>query len=248
MNKITLAIPFYNTSRYFLDCIKYSINDNFVDEIVVNDDCSNEKEYDRLLKTIESIDNDKIKVYRNESNLGPFRNKYKTVSNCSNDWVYLLDSDNYPFEDSYTIIKSVEFYDDVCYSPEKLFCKHDNTIGYENIADYKFPFSIIGIEESKISIINNLEWFDWFINTGNYIFNKNTYLKNLKEPYENLDTPLLHADTAASFYFWLKNGGKFKVVDDLKHNHRLRPDSTWHRCGSNSQTSVNYYKKLITEL
>ena len=38
MNKITLAIPFYNTSQYFTDCIKYALDNDFVDEIVVNDE------------------------------------------------------------------------------------------------------------------------------------------------------------------------------------------------------------------
>ena len=40
MKNITLAIPFYNTSQYFSDCIKYAVDDDFVSEIVVNDDCS----------------------------------------------------------------------------------------------------------------------------------------------------------------------------------------------------------------
>ena len=39
MKTITLAIPFYNTSQYFSDCIKYAVDDDFVSEIVVNDDC-----------------------------------------------------------------------------------------------------------------------------------------------------------------------------------------------------------------
>lgn len=91
MNNITLAIPFYNTSKYFLDCIKYAIDDDFVSEIVVNDDCSMPQEYNNLLTLIEG--KDKIKVYQNKHNLGAFRNKYITVKKCNNDWIYLLDRD-----------------------------------------------------------------------------------------------------------------------------------------------------------
>ena len=64
----------------------------------------------------------------------------------------------------------------------------------------------------------------------------------------DFNTPLLHADTAAAFYFWIKSGGKFKVVEGLRHHHRLRLDSNWHSCGGNSDKSVKFYERLILEL
>jgi glycosyltransferase involved in cell wall biosynthesis len=50
------------------------------------------------LSLIKKLNTNKIKVFRNKTNQGAFRNKYETVSKCSNEWIYLLDSDNYPFE------------------------------------------------------------------------------------------------------------------------------------------------------
>ena len=247
MKNITLAIPFYNTSRYFLDCIKYAVDDDFVSEIVVNDDCSSEEEYNTLLSLTEGID--KIKVYRNESNLGAFRNKYITVKNCSNDWVYLLDSDNHPFEETYEVIRTIpENRTDICFSSRQLFCKNDDKTDYENISDYTFKYETIGIEETKDAIFKQTKWFDWFINSGNYVINRDMYLESLKVPFEDENTPLLHADTAAVFYFWLKNDGEFYVVDDLRHNHRLRSESYWNACGSHSMQSVNYYKEQMVNL
>jgi len=249
MKKITLAIPEYNTSQYFEDCVKYALEDDFVDEIVVNDDCSSDDHFKNLINTIHNLNSDKIKLFRNQVNLGAFRNKYQTVSNCTNDWVYLLDSDNHPFEESYQIIREIPDSDpDICYSPQNLFCKNDNMTDYENISNYDFGYDIIGIQESKEALSNNVEWFNWLVNSGNYIFNRNTYLEVLKDPFENAETPLLHADTAAVFYYWLKNGCKFKVVKGLRHNHRLRPDSNWHSCGNNSNLSVNYYETAIKNL
>ena len=84
MKKISLAIPFYNTSQYFLDCIKYAVDDDFVSEIIVNDDCSQVDEWDNLCKIVEELDCDKIKLFRNDENLGAFRNKFTTVKNCTN--------------------------------------------------------------------------------------------------------------------------------------------------------------------
>lgn len=249
MNKISLAIPEYNTSQYFIDCIKYALEDDFVDEIVVNDDCSSEDHFKNLINIIHGLNSSKIKLFRNQINLNAFRNKYLTVKNCKNDWVYLLDSDNHPFEESYQIIRTIpDNNPNICFCPQNLFCKNDNVSDYENISNYDFGYDIIGIEESKEALNKGVEWFNWFVNSGNYIFNKNTYLQFLKEPFENSDTPLLHADTAAVFYYWLKNGGKFKVVKGLRHNHRLRPDSNWHSCGNNSNLSVNYYETAIKNL
>jgi len=249
MNKITLAIPEYNTSQYFIDCVKYALEDDFVDEIIVNDDCSSEEHFENLINTIQSLNSNKIKLFRNKVNMGAFRNKYQTVSNCTNAWVYLLDSDNHPFEESYQIIKNIPDVDpSICYSPQNLFCKNDGVSDYENISNYDFGYDLIGIDESKKSLCDGVEWFNWFVNTGNYIVNRNTYLETLKDPFEDLDTPLLYADTAAVFYYWLKNGGKFKVVKGLRHNHRLRPDSNWHSCGNNSNVSVNYYETAIKNL
>lgn len=165
MNQITLAIPFYNTSQYFLDCIRYSLDNDFVSEIIVNDDCSSQEHSSNLLQIISSLSYNKIRYCRNEHNLGAFRNKYQTVLNSSNDWIYLLDSDNYPFEESYDIIQSISDLDPtVCYSPAHLYCKKENSTEYENISDYNFGYDLIGPSETQDLIQNNHPWFDWFIN------------------------------------------------------------------------------------
>jgi len=246
MKNISLAIPFFNTSEYFLDCIKYALEDNFVSEIVVNDDCSTEQEYEKLLSLTK--DKEKIKVFRNEKNLGAFRNKYETVKKCTSEWIYLLDSDNHPFEETYNIIKTIpDDNQNICYSPRRKFCKNDSN-GYEVVPDYNFKYDIIGIEESKDAIFKKTKWFEWFFNTGNYVINRQMYLDSLKEAYDDEETPLLHADTAAAYYFWLKNGGEFIIVDDLRHNHRLRAESYWNACGPYSMQSVEYYKNKIINL
>ena len=107
MKTITLAIPFYNTSKYFLDAIQYAIDDNFVSEISITDDCSTDAEWEKLNSIISTLDTNKIKVYRNDENLKPFRNKYNAVMNSTNEWVYLLDSDNHMLENSIELLKTI---------------------------------------------------------------------------------------------------------------------------------------------
>lgn len=249
MENISLGIPFYNTSDYFLDCIKYSLDNSFISEIVVNDDCSTEEQWENLNKIITNLNSNKIKVFRNKKNLKSFRNKYVTVSKCSNSWVYLLDSDNHPFENSYSLIKNISNeHPLIVYSPQHLYCKNDNVKDYEVISDYNFKYDSIGIEETKDMIFKQTKWFDWFFNSGNYIVNRDTYLKALKDSFEDENTILLDADTASSFYFLLKYGVEFKVIKNLSHHHRLRKNSTWNICGVKSQQSVNYYKNLVINL
>lgn len=249
MKEISLAIPFYNTSQYFLECIQYALENKFVSEIVVNDDCSDEDQWKKLNQIVDTLNTDKIKLFRNKKNLGSFRNKYITVLNCSNTWVYLLDSDNHVFENSYNCIKSISNIDPlITYSPQHLCCKNDDSENYEVISDYNFKYDLIGIEETKDMIFKKTKWFDWFFNSGNYVLNKDTYINALKKPYEDKSTPLLDADTAAAFYFLLEYGVKFKIVKNFSHHHRLRKDSVWNTCGKNSQLSVNYYQKLSIDL
>jgi len=249
MKTITLAIPFYNTSKYFLDTVQYAVDSDFISEICVTDDCSTDAEWEKLNSIISTLDTDKIKVYRNDENLKPFRNKYNAVKNSANEWVYLLDSDNHMMEDSIDLIKQIP--DDnpnVIYSPQHLCCKNDGFKDYEVVSDYNFKYDSIGIEEIKDLLFKKHKWGKWFINSGNYIVNRESYLRALTQPYEDRTTELLHADTAAAFYFLLRDGITFKIVEGLRHHHRLRQDSTWNACGQYSQQSVNYYTDKIINL
>ena len=249
MKTITLAIPFYNTSKYFLDAIQYAVDDNFVSEISITDDCSIDAEWEKLNSIISTLNTNKIKVYRNDENLKPFRNKYNAVMNSTNEWVYLLDSDNHMLENSIELLKTIPDDDpNMVYSPQHLCCKNDGFKDYEVVSDYNFKHEEIGIEETKDILFKKHKWARWFVNSGNYVVNRERYLKSLAEPYQDKTTELLHADTAAAYYFLLRDGVKFKVVKGLKHYHRLRKDSTWNACGQYSQQSVDYYTNKIINL
>lgn len=248
MEKITLAIPFYNTSDYFKETIQYATENDFVSEIIVNDDHSTEDEWKSLNEIVNSLDCEKIKTFRNEQNLGGFRNKYVTVQKSANDWIYLLDSDNHLTEYTLTAIKTIENPDsNICYCPEKLLLHNDEN-GYESEAIYNFRYDKVGVEEAKDGIIKRTKWFDWFLNTGNYVFNRETYLEFARSPFEDTSTKLLHADVMAFSYFWLGCGGEFQVVPNFHYYHRLRSSSYWNACGSDSSASAEFYKSMILDL
>lgn len=244
MKNISLAIPFYNTSKYFLDCIEYAINDDFVSEIVVSDDCSTQEEYDNLLSLVEG--KDKIKVFRNGENLGGFRNKYTAVKHCTSEWVYLLDSDNHPAEDTLSVISSVENPNpNYCYLPNTLLLYKDD--GYRNEVNYNFKYDEIGIDEAQDALLKRTKYGDWMLNTGNFVFNRDLYLSRLKPAFDNPDEPC-YADVCTFSYYWMIQGGCYKVLKGMKYYHRLRNDSYWNACGSNSDRSAKYYHQKIIDL
>ena len=91
---ISISIPSFNRSDLTIRSFISVLNDSRVSEIVINDDASNIDIYDDLCSKVKSLENDKIKVFRNSENIGSFLNKRKSVSLSTNEWVILLDSDN----------------------------------------------------------------------------------------------------------------------------------------------------------
>lgn len=249
MKPISLAIPFYNTSKYFLDVIKYALDDDFISEICINDDASNFFEWRKLNKIIKSLNSKKIRVYRNKENLKAFRNKFNAVKNCDNEWVYLLDSDNHMLSSSLGIIKKINLNDPkIIYSPQNLFFNSDSSKKDASIVSYKFSSEIIGIKETIDIIEQKIKEGMWFLNTGNYILNKENYLNTLTPIIECDENKFLEACSIASHYYLIKMGTKFKIVEDLGHFHRIRKDSAWNVNGKKSQNSVDYYVNEILKL
>ena len=96
MNKISLAIPTYFSSKYLSILLKSIKNSELISEIVISDDSNNMNETENIKKIISKYKNSHINfVYsQNLNNQGAFNNKYDAISKCSNQIVYQIDSDN----------------------------------------------------------------------------------------------------------------------------------------------------------
>src|SRR5665647_3469478 len=90
MPKFSLAITTYNRYNFIEKDLGRYIENKFINEIVINDDSSDD--YSKLQKF--KNESSKLKLFRNEFNLGVIKNKIKTISLSSNEFVLLLDSDN----------------------------------------------------------------------------------------------------------------------------------------------------------
>jgi hypothetical protein len=214
---ISLAIPTYNSSQYFWDCIKPAILNDFIEEIIINDDCSSDTEYSNICRIASQINSNKIKIFRNKSNQKAFINKYITVSKCSCEWVYLFDSDNWFDESIIETLKTLDYSKiDTSFIEKTLYVTDGNTVTY----DYKDK--IIDLITAKQYIKNRIHHFDWFLNNGNFIVNRKKYLESQEKFF---DDKIYHGsiDVFLFSYYWFMFNNKYEIVDELYHYHRVRP-------------------------
>lgn len=290
-SNITVCIPFYNSVDYIEDAIRLPLFDNRVDEIIINDDASDENEYEKLVSKVNSLLNGeqisydvnyrliseqnanalpsvfymtsqdvseqskKIVVYRNRKNIGGFANKYETIKKSTNEWVYLLDSDNFLVDCSIPSLYNIDEWDEkICYCPSTpIMERKDGWRAWDDWNHRRFGYEPIDLERIKLlfevddsfhSQYNCGLGVNGFLNTGNFFVNRDYYLKVLEEPIrENIEPHA--ADVLAFSYYWLVTGNMFQIVPDLYYYHRLRKNSFWQRTGNQSGIEAQKYEKMI---
>lgn len=216
---VSLAITTYNRSGLNIESFINIINNDFIDEIVIVDDCSTPFLYDNFFRIIRQLNHAKIRVRRNNINLGPFRNKIKAVSLCKQPWVIILDSDNIIDNDYIETLKKVDLNEDTLYCPEFL---RDVKSG-EPLWKYS---EFAGIEIDRNNVGNYIEDvnFETSLNTCNNFFNRGRWLEALQLREDSMPEP--HgADSTYISYLWLLSGGKIQIVPNLGYRHRVHSDS-----------------------
>lgn len=264
--KISVAIPTYYSSDYISQCIKSLINIPIISEVIINDDNSSKQEYEKLNKKIIKLNKKvtfDISISRNSNNLGGFKNKYIVVEKCKNDIVYQIDSDNFLHKNSLGFFKNFQFnfQDNHILFPGKIL-----TYAIKKKGLFKkeiFDKTIISSSNQELNLKNvktylNMEnespipenksfGIKWFLNLGNPVFYKKNYLNNLNEGFKSNNLPL-QACSIALTYFWLKNNGTLKILEDMSHIHRLHSESYFIREGDNARKSVDYFVSKINNL
>lgn len=92
---ISLVITTYNRYDTFLknNLLKY-LENPYIKEIIIYDDCSDD--YNKIkYEFINFIHNNKIKLYQQKQNIGALRNKIMALQMANEEWICLMDSDNY---------------------------------------------------------------------------------------------------------------------------------------------------------
>ena len=99
----SLCIATFERFDHFLvNYLPKYIENEYIDEIVITDETGTDVD-----KIIEKFgDHPKLKLFKNESRLGPFLNKRKACLNAKNDWIALIDSDNFADKEYFKVAKA----------------------------------------------------------------------------------------------------------------------------------------------
>tara|TARA_R110002020_G_scaffold233512_3_gene445316 strand:- start:776 stop:1549 length:774 start_codon:yes stop_codon:yes gene_type:complete len=209
--KLSLCLTVYNRFDEFQKTLSYALKDDRIDEIVISDDCS-KPEFQEKLK---SITNTKVKLFFNEENVGPFKNKILTIGRASNEWILLFDSDDVltaAYLDGFQSIK--EFDPKTLYCPEFGICVR----GGQNVDRWDFK-AFIGEKQTLESMSEHARkdthHCGGFLNTCVYVANREEYLK-VVDSYIDI---VFYNDAIHLKYIWLSAGNNCFVVPDVYYYH-----------------------------
>ncbi|MCH8519519.1 MAG: glycosyltransferase [Nanoarchaeota archaeon] len=91
MVRVSVVMPNYNGSKYLKEAISSILEQSFADfELIIVDDCSS----DDSLSVIDSFSDSRIKVFRNEKNLGVSGTLNHGLSHATGEYIARMDSDD----------------------------------------------------------------------------------------------------------------------------------------------------------
>lgn len=225
--KVSLCITTYNRCELTLKCFADVLNDSWVDDIIIVDDCSEIEIYNKLSEAVKDMP--KVKIYRNDINIDCYANKAKAVSLATNEYVILMDSDNTITKDYISKIYGQMWMEDTILAPVMAF----------PIFDYRL-FSGLYINRQNVSEFMELPMFATALNTCNYFFHRDTYLKCFD--------PTIDPHSSDSIFMnlqWLKNEGRIYFVPELIYDHLVHDQSHYK---ANCHKSPEFYQKIEQEL
>ena len=124
---VSIIMPNYNSEKYVKETIQSVLEQTYQNwELIFVDDCST----DNSLDIVKSFDDDRIKVYQNESNSGAAVTRNHALEMAQGKWMAFLDSDDLWTPDK--LEKQITFMvnNDVCfsYSDYEVIDENDNVI------------------------------------------------------------------------------------------------------------------------
>lgn len=228
---ISLCITTYNRYELLMESFAQVLDDDRISEIVIVDDCSTDEIYGKVLAAV--FEMPKVRLYRNQQNLGMSLNKKRAVELAKNEWCILFDSDNVIGPDYLDALLAIPLHDEyTIYCP--VFAKPQfNYKLYQN-----FTFT-----QKRAAININNSSVEMLFNTCNYVINRAEYL----QVYEH-NPEMKGTDTIWFNYLWLKAGNSFYVVPGMEYYHRVHEGSGFLADCDYNMRKAKEIKELIKTL
>jgi len=214
MNKhsISFVVTTFKRTDLLYQAVEHAIDHPIVTEVLIVDDCSPMEITAEIWNRLQGIM--KVRVGRNQNNLGCYHNKKHALSLATNEWCVLADSDNlFPKEyfDRLESLLTAGINPNTVYQPS--FAKpHFNFT--------KFEGELITSGNVKYFLDKDVNTFGTMLNAMNYFVNRDEYLK----VWEDRSEPWT-ADSILQNYNWLKAGNSIYVVPGLEYSHRVHEGS-----------------------
>lgn len=226
--QFSVGIPHFNRGKEIHRPLKNILKHSAVAEIVIVDDGSSTEEFAALEASLSKLGNpNKIRLFRREENRRALETKRECVERATLPWVLILDSDN------------------------TLFCSYLNTLAeLKNpdpeviyAASWAFPaFSFHPLSGKTLDFealcsltISGVLRRIFIINDGNYLVNRDSYLKNINS-IGRLSAD--YADVMLANYKCISEGMSLKILPGTAYYHRMHSASRWMQAPEKSRNRV----------
>lgn len=100
--KVSILIATYNQENFIKDAVLSALSINYPNfEVIVSDDCST----DKTMEVVEEIKDERLKVYRNEKNIGRIANHRKLLYEyATGEYVAFLDGDDFYVDKDFLMV------------------------------------------------------------------------------------------------------------------------------------------------
>jgi hypothetical protein len=212
---LSLCIPTMGRWNFLKQNIPEYLKNPYLTEIVI---CDETGEDAREIQAC--FDDPRIKVHVNAKRLGPYLNKYKVVGLARNDWVCLMDSDNFApisyFDAWAKFLANRE--------PNRLECFFPSKALPSTYLNYS-EFIGTPITQENYKHMWKIPRGDAMFNTGNYIIPKDLYLRSVSTPELSKYDESCFLDVQFRNYFLLMNGATFHIVPQMEYSHVVHDGS-----------------------
>lgn len=239
MVQISLCIPTMGRWIPFLsqNLPKY-LENPYISEIVICDETGEDAK--QIFDTFK--DNPKIRVFVNEKRLGAYRNKEKAVSLAKNDFVCLMDSDNFApesyFEAWFRHLNGSAPEEHMIYMP----CRTIPQPNHDGFNFSKFSGKTFTKDTFK-ELHRDHPVGDTACNVGNYIVPKKMYIESIPpsglERFVDTCSPV---DVLFKNYILWKNGASAVFVPGMEYHHAVHSGSLYIQ--TSKYTDLKFFASL----
>jgi hypothetical protein len=241
--KLSLCIPTMNRYSFLKTNLPQYLANPYIDEIVISDETGEDAEQIKR-----DFTDPKLKVFVNKKRLGAFLNKEQVVRYASNEWVALIDSDNFApisyFEAWRAYYQANPLQATTIYAPSR-------TIPNSNHAGFDYRH-FIGKELTKTTYpllcatldAQQNRWLETILNTGNYIVNAAIYLASSDPAYSDLYQSTNAWEAKLRTWLLLNKGATFVFPPGFEYYHVAHDGSLY----TTTCNEISRYNSKITNM